>query len=116
SDVDIIGTDTSLFRTLRPNFVGAWNIDSVSTDVNLGVLHQGDTLAYIYTLTAQGTTHGFERGYDAFLGDPFGVEIVGDNLGVAVALADVPEPSASALVVIGLTGLLVWRKRKAPGR
>jgi len=36
-----------------------------------GLLHTGDTLAYVYTQTAEGTTHGFERGYDAFLGDPF---------------------------------------------
>ena len=32
-DVDLIGTDGPLFATLRPNFVGAWNIDAVSTDV-----------------------------------------------------------------------------------
>src|SRR5262249_10254769 len=51
SDVDLIGTDGTLFASLRPNFVGAWNIDSVSTDVRLGTLHTGDTLAYIYTLT-----------------------------------------------------------------
>jgi hypothetical protein len=111
SDVDLLGTDGPLFDTLRPNFVGAWNIDSVSTDVSLGVLNKGDTLAYVYTLTAEGTTHGFERGYDAFLGDPFGAEIVRDNLSVTVALADVPEPSTSALVLFGLTGFLVWRKR-----
>jgi hypothetical protein len=57
-----------------------WRIDPVSTDVDLGLLHTGDTLAYIYTLTAEGTTHGFERGYDAFLGDPFGVDVVDGNL------------------------------------
>jgi hypothetical protein len=57
-----------------------WRIDPVSTDVNLGLLHMGDTLAYVYTLTSEGTTHGFERGYDAFLGDPFGVEVVSNNL------------------------------------
>lgn len=38
-------------------------------------------------LTAEGTTHGFERGYDAFLGDPFGAETVAGNLGVTVGLA-----------------------------
>jgi hypothetical protein len=108
SDVDLIGTDGVLFDTLRPNFVGAWNIDSVSTDVGLGTLHEGDTLAYVYTLTAEGTTHGFERGYDAFLGDPFGAEIVADNLGVTVAIADVPEASTSLLIVLGLAALFVW--------
>jgi PEP-CTERM motif len=109
SDVDLIGTDGPLFATLRPNFVGAWNIDAVSTDVNLGVLHTGDTLAYIYTLTAEGTTHGFERGYDAFLGDPFGVNVITNNLSVTAALADVPEPSTRALLVLGAAGLVVWR-------
>jgi hypothetical protein len=108
SDVDLIGTDGALFATLRPNFVGAWNIDSVSTDVALGVLHTGDTLSYVYTLTAEGTTHGFERGYDAFLGDPFGVDAIADNLSVTVTLADVPEPSTCALL-LGFAGLLVWR-------
>jgi hypothetical protein len=58
-----------------------------------------------------GTTHGFEHGYDAFLGDPFGAEIVGDNLGVAVALSSVPEPGAFALTIIGLAALLARRKR-----
>jgi hypothetical protein len=112
SDVDVLGTDPSLFDTLRPNFVGAWNIDSVSTDVNLGVLHTGDTLAYVYTLTAVGTTHGFERGYDAFIGDPFGAEIVADNLSVSVALADVPEPGTCALAMLGAAALVLWRKRR----
>jgi hypothetical protein len=40
----------------------------VSPDVGLGLLRKGDTLAYVYTLRAEGTTHGFEQGYDAFLG------------------------------------------------
>jgi len=114
SDVDLIGEDGPLFKTLRPNFVGAWNIDAVSADVKLGVLHTGDTLAYVYTLTAQGTTHGFERGYDAFLGDPFGVQTVADNLSATVALEDqgsVPEPGTSALMLVGISGLLLRRLR-----
>jgi PEP-CTERM motif len=121
ADVDFIGTDGQLFDSFVCNFVAACNIGSVSTDVDLGVLHTGDTLAYIYTLTAQGTTHGFERGYDAFLGDPFGGEAFTDNLSVTVALADVPEPSTPAptdvpepstcaVVLAGLAGLALWRK------
>ncbi len=71
----------------------------------------GDTLAYVYTLTSEGTTHGFERGYDAFLGDPFGVEVVSNNLGVTVALADVPETSTSSLMPLAFGVLFVWRWR-----
>jgi hypothetical protein len=119
TDVDILGTDASLFATLRPNFVGAFNIDSVSTDVDLGELHTGDTLAYVYTLTANGTTHGFERGYDAFLGDPFGADIVADNLRTTVTLvtpSEVPEPGTAGLVLFEAIGLLWWRKRTSQAR
>ena len=38
ADVDFIGTDGPLFDTFVCNFVGACNIDSVFTDVDLGVL------------------------------------------------------------------------------
>jgi hypothetical protein len=118
ADMDVIGTDAALFASLREDFDFPqdrvrWRIDSVSTDVDLGVLHTGDTLAYVYTLTAEGTTHGFERGYDAFLGDPFGVDVVANNLIVTVALAgapgaSVPEPSTWAIMLIGfaLLGLV----------
>jgi hypothetical protein len=119
ADVDFIGTDGQLFNSFVCNFVGACNISSVSTDVNLGRLHTGDTLAYIYTLTAEGTTHGFERGYDAFLGDPFGVDTVGGNLGVTVSLADAgttPEAGTSLLMLSGLAGLVAWRRQKRPAR
>jgi hypothetical protein len=105
--------DGPLFDSFVCNFVSACKIDSVSTDVRLGVLHKGDTLAYVYTLTAEGTTHGFEHGYDAFLGDPFGAQIVADNLSVSVTLADsaaAPEAGTCALMLLGLTGLLVWRR------
>ena len=75
-----------------------------------------DTLAYVYTLTAEGTTHGFERGYDAFLGDPFGADVIADNLGISVVLAvvDVPEPGTFALLLLGLAGLV--GRRVASGR
>jgi hypothetical protein len=110
-DVDLIGTDGPLFATLRPNFVGAWNIDAVSTNVRLGTLHTGDTLAYVYTLTAAGTTHGFERGYDAFLGDPFGVDVVTNNLSVTVRPASaVAEPGTWMLLLPGLAGLVARRR------
>jgi len=120
ADMDLIGTDGALFASLQEDFDFPqdrvrWRIDNVSTEVDLGVLHKGDTLAYVYTLTAEGTTHGFERGYDAFLGDPFGVDVVGDNLNVTVSLADVPEASTSWLILIGFAGLIVWRWRACLG-
>jgi hypothetical protein len=112
---DFISTNEPLFDSFHcPDFVNPDNpcfSDPVSTDVNLGVLHTGDTLAYVYTLTAQGTTHGGEHGYSAFLGDPFGVEVVDGNLIVTVAPAAAPEPSTSALTLLGITGFLVWRRR-----
>jgi PEP-CTERM motif len=111
--VDFIGTDDPLFDSFVCNFVGACNTGSVTTGVDLGVLRTGDTLSYVYTLTAQGTTHGFERGYDAFLGDPFGVDVVGGNLGVSVSLADssVPEPGTFWIGLLGVAGVCVSRRQ-----
>lgn len=117
ADLELIGTDGPLFTSLHEDFDFPqsrvrWRIDSVSTDVDLGLLHTGDILAYVYTLTAEGTTHGFERGYDAFLGDPFGVDVVSNNLTVTAALADVPEPGASRYMMLGLAALFLWRSRQ----
>ena len=101
------------------DFNPAFTISSVSTDVKLGTLQPGDTLSYVYTLMALGTTHGFEHGYDAFLGDPFGADVVGDNLGVTVSLAvasQTPLPAALPLFASGLGALGLFgrcRKRKA---
>jgi hypothetical protein len=113
-DMEVIGTDAPLFASLHedtdfPQSRVRWRIDSVSTDVDLGLLRTGDTLAYVYTLTAEGTTYGFERGYDAFLGDPFGVDVVTNNLGATVSLAEVPEAGTCSLMLSGLAGLFVWR-------
>ena len=126
ADMELIGTDGPLFSSLHedsdfPQSRVRWRIDPVSTNVDLGLLHAGDTLAYVYTLTAEGTTHGFERGYDAFIGDPFGVDVGSNNLGVTVALADadVPEASTSSLMLLAFGGLLVWcwrTVRRSPGQ
>ena len=112
SDVELIGTDGPLFATLRPHSDDAWFIDAVSTNVRLGLLRTGDTLSYVYTLTAEGTTQGFEHGYDAFLGDPFGVDVVTNNLSVTVRPASaVPEPGTCTLLLSGLAGLFWGRGR-----
>jgi hypothetical protein len=89
-------------------------LDPISTNVDLGLLNTGDILSYVYTLTAEGTTHGFERGYDARIGDPFGVDVVTNNLVVTASLANaaVPEPCGYEFAVLGFTGLWLWRKRR----
>jgi hypothetical protein len=115
ADLDLIGNvPVALLQedTDFPQSRVRFRIDNIIvTDVDLGMLHTGDTLAYVYTFTAEGTTHGFERGYDAFLGDPFGVDVVTDNLTVTVSAAgaEVPEPSTSAMMLLGLAALVFWR-------
>ena len=79
--------------------------DSVSTDITLGTLQPGDTVSYVYQLTAQGTTHGFEQGYVAFLGDPFGSDVTSGNL--VLSTSSVPEPSTWMLSVIGLVCIVM---------
>jgi hypothetical protein len=113
-DVEVFGEAQLASGSFVCNFIAECTIDSVSTGVNLGKLHTGDTLAYIYTLTAEGTTHGFERGYDAFVGDPFGVDVVNGNLGVTVSLADTEAPEASTcwLMLFGIAGLFACTGRR----
>ena len=102
--------------TLRFNgddFSPSYTLDPVALDLDLGVIQTGDTMSWVYTLTAEGTTHGFERGYYAFLGDPFGGEVVAGNLRetVGVASTEAPEANTSALILLGFAGLLRrhWR-------
>ena len=105
--------------TLRFNgddFNPSYTLDPVSLDLDLGVLQPGDTMSWVYTLTAQGTTHGFERGYYAFLGDPFGAESTTGNLSETVgASTDAPEAHTSALILLGFAGLLMrnWRNGRS---
>jgi hypothetical protein len=117
--------DTALVAPgLAPRFNGddfnpSFTLDSFSFDVDLGVLHTGDTLSYVYTLTAQGSTHGFERGYFAFVGDPFGADAVIDNLSVTITPvnpAEVPEANTLLLLLLGLAGLAVWRRHGGRAR
>jgi len=99
--------------TLRFNgddFNPSYTLDPVSLDLDLGVIQAGDTMSWVYTLTAQGTTHGFERGYYAFLGDPFRAETVTGNLRETIAAsAETPEADTSWLMLLGLAGLLLGR-------
>src|SRR5262249_37438247 len=79
ADVGFLGASNStvsLFESFKDNgdpFNPRFSLDSVVANVLLGTLQPGDTVQYVYTLLAQGTTHGFEQGYMAFLGDPFGL-------------------------------------------
>ena len=95
------------------DFDPVYTLDSISTTVHLGTMHTGDILSFVYTLDAFGTTHGFERGYFAFIGDPFGVDVIGDNLQIEVtpAATDTPEASTSWLMALGLTFVFLGRRR-----
>ena len=113
------------------DFNPSFTLEGVSFDLKLHDIQAGDIVSWVYTLTAEGTTHGFERGYYAFLGDPFGGEPVSGNLSETIALidatqpgtgggtpepgagAEVPEPGTGALMLLGLAGLLMWRWREA---
>jgi hypothetical protein len=91
------------------NFNPKWTLDAVSTSVSLGTLKPGESVDYLYQLTAHGGTNGGERGYNAFLGDPFNVQVLGGNLAPTISVA-VPEPPAVGLMLAGLAGL-AWRRR-----
>jgi len=88
-----------------------WTIDAVSADVSLGTLKPGDSLRYLYQLTTEGTTNGGERGFAAFLGDPFSVQVLGENLRMDVSLA-VPEPGGAALLAAGLGWMVLLMRRR----
>lgn len=91
------------------DFNPSYTLSPVTLDLDLGVIQPGDTMSWVYTLTAQGTTHGFERGYFAFLGDPFGAERSTSNLTETIAASDVPAATTPLLMLLGLGGLLLWR-------
>ena len=106
------------FTTLKDNgneSVPKFTIDKLSFTQTLGTLHPGDILSYVYTLTAEGTTHGAEQGYLAFLGDPFDLTASGGGFEVTAIAATVPEPASWMLSMLGVILIAVnrWRARQA---
>jgi hypothetical protein len=120
ADVGFLGANNGtvdLFQSFKDNgdpFNPRFTVDSVSANVMLGTLQPGDTVSYVYQLTAQGTTHGAEQGYMAFLGDPFGLDATSGNL--ILTSSSVPEPATWILSVIGLVCVVVvlGGRRSAP--
>ena len=123
ADVGFLGANAStasLFDSFKDNGDRSnprFSVDAVTTNVKLGTLQPGDTVSYVYKLLAEGTTHGGEHGYVAFLGDPFGLEVVPDNLilslddSTAPPAPAVPEPASWTLALLGL-GLIGVRGRR----
>ena len=74
----------------------------------LGVVQSGDTVSWVYSLLATGTTLGHEHGFYAYIGDPFGLDVVGGNL--VVSTSPVPEPQSWLLLACGLA-MVGWRQR-----
>jgi hypothetical protein len=78
--------------------------------VGLGMLAPGDRLVVEYRLSAQNIASSSrtpELGYQALVGDPFGVS----GAGFSVVPAAVPEPAAVALLGTGLVGAAAARGR-----
>src|SRR5262249_37252758 len=92
--------DAFIIKFIDP-FDPRFDMKPVSTDVKLGTLQPGDTVSYVYQLTAQGTTNGGEQGFVAFLGDPFGQDVTQGNL-ILRTSSVVPEPASWTLSAIGL--------------
>ena len=116
ADIEILAHPNPLVFTPHLTFNGddfnpSYTIDPVALDLDLGVLQPGDTMSWVYTLTAKGTTHGFERGYFAFFGDPFGGEVVSGNLFETLSVVAVPEASTFSLMLPGVFALLLARRR-----
>ena len=121
ADVGFIGASPStvpLFDSFKDNgdqFNPRFSLDSVSVNLKLGTLEPGDTVSYVYRLTADGTTHGSEQGFMAFLGDPFGGDVVTGNLLMSISPeVVVPEPATWMLVVIGFGFVIGFAGLRVP--
>jgi hypothetical protein len=127
ADFDFIGVNDSTRHLFDEAFIikfidpfnPRFDMKPVSTDVMLGTLQPGDTVSYVYQLTAQGTTSGGEQGYVAFLGDPFGLDVTSGNLVLSTgtpSATPAPAPATWMLSVIGLVCVVVARgSRRAAG-
>jgi len=109
---DITITDDHGFATTLTqsgdSYNPEWTLGAVRGDVALTTLQPGDSVSFIYTITASGTTLGSEHGYYAFVGDPFGVDTVTGNF--IPTLGPVPEPRSALLLLAGLGRLAVRRR------
>jgi hypothetical protein len=105
------------FRTFTDNGSSStpkYTIDNLTFVQALGTLHPGDILSYVYTLTAEGTTHGAEQGFLAFVGDPLDLIASGGGFEVSANVAAVPEPASWMLSLLGM--LLIAANRLRSGR
>ena len=116
ADITFVGSPPSAPHFFDDPGTPTWVLDAFSKDLVLGTLDPGDTLTYTYQIVVRGRTNGAERGFFAFVGDPFGADVVGANLvaTIAPAIAPVPEPPLWALLVAGLgVGARCRRRRGA---
>ena len=118
ADVEFIGVTgqtVPLFDSFKFNgddINPRFGIDAVSTEVDFGTLQPGDVLDVVYQLSAVGTTHGFERGFVAFLGDPFEVDGSSGTLTIETGRAAVPEPATWVMMIIAFGCLIGFAGRR----